>query len=87
MASTAEKPAGRTRGGAWGEQVPTRGEQHAMKRRAILRTAAILFSEKGFRETSLNDIADALNVTKPSLYYYVKNKDDILFQCLFSALE
>lgn len=58
-----------------------------MKRRAILRTAASLFSEKGFRETSLNDIASTLSVTKPTLYYYVKNKDDILFQCLHTALE
>ncbi|MCZ6828234.1 MAG: TetR/AcrR family transcriptional regulator [Gammaproteobacteria bacterium] len=73
--------------GAWGEDVPSRDEQHDIKRRAILRTAAVLFSEKGFRETSLNDIASALNVTKPTLYYYVKNKDDILFQCLHTALE
>lgn len=72
---------------AWGEDVPSRDEQHDMKRRAILRTAAGLFSEKGFRETSLNDIAGALSVTKPTLYYYVKNKDDILFQCLHTALE
>lgn len=74
-------------GAAWGEQVPSRDEQHDMKRRAILRASAALFSEQGFRETSLNDIASALNVTKPTLYYYVKNKDDILFQCLHTALE
>ena len=72
---------------AWGEDIPSRDEQHAIKRRAILRTASSLFSEKGFRETSVNDIASALNVTKPTLYYYVKNKDDILFQCLHTALE
>jgi AcrR family transcriptional regulator len=81
------KTTGQPGTGAWGEQVPSRDQQHDMKRRAILGTAAALFSEQGFRETSLNDIAAALNVTKPTLYYYVKNKDDILFQCLYTALE
>ncbi len=81
------KAAAKKGSSAWGEDIPSRDEQHDLKRRAILRTAAALFSEKGFRETSLNDIASALNVTKPTLYYYVKNKDDILFQCLHTALE
>ncbi|MBK8132024.1 MAG: helix-turn-helix transcriptional regulator [Gammaproteobacteria bacterium] len=44
------------------------------KRSAILRTAGRLFNQKGFRETSLNDLADELQVTKPTLYYYVENK-------------
>jgi AcrR family transcriptional regulator len=41
---------------------------------------------EGFRETSLNDLADELQVTKPTLYYYVENKEDILFQCLYTAI-
>lgn len=56
-----------------------------LKRFAILRTAAELFNERGFCETSLNELAKRLNVTKPSLYYYVKNKDDILLQILNQA--
>jgi AcrR family transcriptional regulator len=87
MGKTVVKAMGNGVSSAWGAEVPSRDEQHDTKRRAILRTASVLFSEKGFRETSLNDIAGALNVTKPTLYYYVKNKDDILFQCLNTALE
>lgn len=48
------------------------------KKQAILRTAASLFRERGFEHTRLTDIAAVLNLTKPSLYYYVGNKEEIL---------
>ncbi len=70
----------------WGKSVQSRDEQHDLKRMAILRTAGRLFNQKGFRETSLNDLAHELQVTKPTLYYYVENKEDILFQCLLGAI-
>ncbi len=66
---------------AWGEAIPNRDEQFEMKRQVVLRTAARTYSERGFHETTLTDIADALNVSKPALYYYFKNKDEILFEC------
>lgn len=75
----------------WGDDLQNRKQnreqQFALKRMAILRTAARLFSERGYRETSLNDLAKLLGVTKPTLYYYVKSKDDILFQCLDVAMK
>ena len=64
----------------WGSEIQSNHEQGALKRLAILRVAAQLFNERGFHETSLNELAKRLNVTKPSLYYYVKNKEDILIQ-------
>jgi AcrR family transcriptional regulator len=70
----------------WGNEIQSRDEQGGLKRFAILRTAAELFNERGFYETSLNELAKRLNVTKPSLYYYVKNKDDILLQILNQAV-
>jgi AcrR family transcriptional regulator len=70
----------------WGETVPGRAEQAAAKRLAILRAAADLFNERGFRESSLDELAQRLHVTKPTLYYYVKSKDDILLQCLGAAM-
>ena len=54
---------------------------------AVLRTAARLFNEKGFHASSLDEVAERLNVTKPTLYYYAKNKDDILFGCVRIGLE
>jgi AcrR family transcriptional regulator len=44
----------------------------------IYEQAIRLFAERGFAGTSLQDIADALGITRPALYYYVKNKDDLL---------
>lgn len=64
-----------------------RARDRADKREAVLRTAARLFNEKGFHATSLDEVAERLNVTKPTLYYYVKNKDEILFGCVHAGLE
>src|ERR1035438_6517490 len=57
------------------------------KQQAILRAAARLFRERGFDRTRLTDIADALNITKPSLYYYVGNKEGILIAIQRLGLE
>lgn len=65
----------------------TREQQRLNKRNAVLSTAAQLFNEKGFHATSLDDIAARLHVTKPTLYYYVKNKDEILIECVRRGLE
>lgn len=70
----------------WGKSVQSKDEQYELKRTAILQTAGRLFNQKGFRETSLNDIANELKVTKPTLYYYIENKEDILLQCLLNAV-
>jgi len=52
------------------------------KREAVLRAAAQVFNEKGFQSTNLDEVAERLNVTKPTLYYYVHSKDEILFECV-----
>ncbi len=70
----------------WAQEIQGREEQHQLKRQVLLRTAAKIFNKFGFHQTTLNDLAKALNVTKPTLYYYVKNKDDILFECERVAL-
>ena len=49
------------------------------RRRDILAKSAVLFDEFGYRETSMNDIADAVGVRKPTLYHYFDTKDEILF--------
>ncbi|WP_373089102.1 TetR/AcrR family transcriptional regulator [Sneathiella sp.] len=64
-----------------------RDDTREQKRMAVLRTGARLFNEHGFDRTSLDDIASELNVSKRTLYYYVKNKDDILFECNRLAFE
>ena len=61
--------------------------QHDAKRLAILSQAARLFNSKGARATTLKDIAENLGLTKTSLYYYVKTKEELIYQCYMAALD
>lgn len=53
----------------------------ATKREAVLKTAAQMFLEKSYGRTSLNDVAERLKITKPALYHYFRNKEEILLEC------
>ncbi len=65
----------------WGSQSDREAKRNS-KRQAVLDTAVRLFNAKGFQATSLDYVAQALSVTKPTIYHYFSNKDDILFECL-----
>lgn len=41
--------------------------------------AAQIFQKKGFDATSMSDLADAVQLTKAGLYYYIKSKEELLF--------
>jgi AcrR family transcriptional regulator len=60
---------------------------HGVKRDAVVQVAARAFAERGYHNTSLDDIAKALDVTKPTIYYYVTNKEQLLYQCFVTGLE
>lgn len=53
----------------------------------IFAEAARLFAERGFAGTSLQDIATAMGMTRPALYYYVKNKDELLARLVTETTE
>jgi TetR/AcrR family transcriptional regulator, cholesterol catabolism regulator len=46
----------------------------------ILEAAAELFYENGYAQTSVEDVASAVNLLKGSLYYYIDSKEDLLFR-------
>ncbi len=52
-----------------------------LKRDAVLQTAAHLFLLHGYQKTSMSLLATRLKVTKPALYYYFRNKEEILVEC------
>ncbi|MCX2931822.1 TetR/AcrR family transcriptional regulator, partial [Mycobacterium sp. CVI_P3] len=52
-----------------------RGEVHDR----IVHAAGELFAERGFDNTSLQDIGDAVGVLKGSLYHYISSKEDLLY--------
>jgi AcrR family transcriptional regulator len=49
-------------------------------RERVLNEAHALFLERGFAEVSMQQIADAAGMTKASLYYHFKNKEDLFAQ-------
>jgi AcrR family transcriptional regulator len=59
---------------------------HALKRDAVILAAARAFRERGYHNTSLDDLAASLKVTKPTLYLYVPSKEAILFECFRAGL-
>lgn len=49
------------------------------KMEQLLEHATRLFQERGFRATSLEEIAEAIGIQKPSLYHYIASKEELLF--------
>jgi len=52
----------------------------------ILNIASHLFSEKGYKATSLQEIADKVGLHKTSLFHYFKNKEEILMGVMDESL-
>jgi AcrR family transcriptional regulator len=50
------------------------------QREQILARAAELFARQGYSATSMNQVAEACGVSKPSLYHYVRDKDQLLVE-------
>lgn len=53
----------------------------------IFEQATRLFGERGFAGTSLQDVADAMGMSRPALYYYVKSKDELLAKLVTEITE
>ena len=57
------------------------------QRDKILKAAATCFNEKGYSGTSLKDVSRHLGLTDAALYYYVRNKEELVYQCYLRAAE
>ena len=55
-----------------------RAPGYELQRETILARAAELFARRGFTATSMNEVAEACGVSKPSLYHYVRDKHQLL---------
>ena len=60
------------------DRLQSRGER---KRIEILRAAAGVFRRRGYHGASVDQIASALNMAPGNLYYYFRNKEEILYVC------
>ena len=56
--------------------------KRAKKYREILRTAAEVLTERGYSGTSLDEIAERLDVAKATIYHYVVSKDELISACV-----
>lgn len=65
----------------------SRTHQREIKLQTILSESARLFNYQGSRGTTLDDIASAIGLTKTSLYYYARNKEELVYQCYLASCD
>lgn len=53
----------------------------------IIRVASIIFAAKGYHGTTLEEIARKMGISKPALYYHIKNKAEILREVIGRIME
>jgi len=53
----------------------------------IYRVAAEIMCRKGYEATSMNDIADAVGLTKAGMYHYIRGKEHLLFEIMSFAMD
>lgn len=63
----------------WNNSLNTSEDIQRLKREAVLREAGQAFGRKGYHNTSLDDVAKALGISKGTLYNYVRDKQEMLF--------
>jgi TetR/AcrR family transcriptional regulator, cholesterol catabolism regulator len=63
------------------------GSRADEQRQRILAAAVVVFSRRGYRATSMNDVAAAVDLSKPALYHYWRTKQDLLVQIYESVLD
>jgi AcrR family transcriptional regulator len=71
----------------WENSRNTNEDVYRVKRQAVLKEAAHAFGRRGYHNTSLDDVARALQISKGTLYNYIRDKQEILFECHKQALD
>lgn len=62
------------------------GVGYAAKRNDLIRVAAVLFKDRGYTATTLNDIAQSAGMDRATLYYYVGSKEELLREAVRGIL-
>jgi len=63
-----------------------RGASRQARRTEIFRSLGLVLRERGFASLTMQDIAKRLGLTKGNLYYYFKDKQDLLYQCHLACM-
>lgn len=64
-----------------------RAEEREAKRLAVLIAAVRMFNQRGFHATLLEDVAASLGISKPTIYHYLGNKEQVLLECIALGIE
>ena len=83
-------PRGTTRpgpGAAGPNNAFDRRKLHRDKRLALLNEAARVINERGYATASLEDVARTLGISKAAVYYYFRNKQEILYECYLMSFD
>ena len=72
---------------AWGEDIQSTEEQRDTREKILFETAGRLFNKYGFHGTSMSLLTEELGLTKGALYYYVKDKSDLLYKLHLKSIE
>ena len=64
-----------------------RAEERSAKRHAVLLAAVRMFNQRGYHATLLEDVAASLGISKPTIYHYLGNKEQVLLECVALGLE
>src|ERR1039457_5311686 len=65
----------------------TSSSRRALVMSEILEHATRLFAERGYDGTTLQDIADAIGITRPGLYNYIGSKEQLLAELVRDVSE
>jgi TetR/AcrR family transcriptional regulator, cholesterol catabolism regulator len=84
MASRAKKAPGPRRPGRLGQPRGSSATEDRVDE--VIEVATRLFCERGFRATRLDDISNALGVTRAALYYYFDGKSEVLEEICARAM-
>jgi TetR/AcrR family transcriptional regulator, cholesterol catabolism regulator len=61
-------------------------KEHVAKRNEIIETAAQVFREYGYDAGTIKDVAEVLDVTTANVYYYIKSKEELLYEIILRSL-
>jgi len=57
------------------------------KRARVLAASVEIFGARGYRATSMNEIAAEVGLSKPTLYHYFRNKEELLVRIYSEVLD
>jgi TetR/AcrR family transcriptional regulator, cholesterol catabolism regulator len=62
-------------------------EQSDARYKEILSAGAQVFRERGYLQAALQDVADAVGISRPTLYYYISTKEELLTEILKGPID